>query len=181
MAWSNKLSLVDRFMRSVSPEPNTGCWIWTLYLRRGYGQFRMTSNPSDTAPGAHRAAWLLFRGPIPDGLNVCHQCDVRCCVNPDHLFLGTDFDNMSDAAQKGRMDWKTPHRPGLPRGEKHPRAKLTEAQVQEIRQSPMSGVDAAKLYGVSGRTISRIRRNEKWQHLKPPPPPQHVSSSPEQA
>ncbi len=160
-----KAAPIDRFMRHVSPEPNSGCWLWTGFLHKGYGHFRMTTDTNDTQPPAHRAAWALFVGAIPDALIVCHRCDVRCCVNPEHLFLGTYADNMQDASKKGRMDWKSSVRPGLPRGEHHHDAKLSPRDVIEIRSSPASGSEAAERYGVTQVTISRIRRRLTWRHI----------------
>src|SRR3990167_3892348 len=88
------------FEDSYMPEPNTGCWLWTGATRYdGYGTRPWRGK---TSAQAHRIAWEVFRGPIPDGLQVLHRCDVRCCVNPDHLFLGTQLDNMRDMIQKGR-------------------------------------------------------------------------------
>ena len=88
------------FEERYEPEPNTGCWLWNRREGNGgYGQFRFESKLT----GAHRASWLLHRGPIPAGMWVLHKCDVRCCVNPDHLFLGTHTDNMADAKSKGSM------------------------------------------------------------------------------
>lgn len=91
---------VLRFMSHVSPEPNTGCWLWTsIDDGRGvYGRFWY----GDRIIGAHRAAWLLFRGEIPPALDVLHRCDTPPCVNPAHLFLGTDQDNADDMKRKGR-------------------------------------------------------------------------------
>ncbi len=85
---------------------------------------------------------------------MLHKCDVRCCVNPDHLFLGTYADNNLDARLKGR------HR--APKGTAHPKAKLTLEQVAHIRQRVMRGVDYARLYGVSKVAISRIHTGKNW-------------------
>src|ERR1700746_1830085 len=87
------------FERHWIPEPNSGCWLWTGAVARfGHGSFR---HEGKTAV-AHRVAWKLYRGPIPADLQVCHHCDVACCVKPDHLFLGTQKDNLDDCASKGR-------------------------------------------------------------------------------
>jgi len=88
-----------RFLRYVSPEPTSGCWLWAKTLSRfGYGMFRIKRE----SYLAHRYSWTLHRGPIPVGLWVLHRCDVPACVNPGHLFLGTHQDNMDDMKRKGR-------------------------------------------------------------------------------
>lgn len=146
----------ERFAALHTPEPNSGCWLWDGHLSRrtGYGQFRI--DPADIGIPAHRAAWLMHKGPIPPGMCVCHKCDERSCVNPDHLFLGTQADNMRDASAKGRMAWSLPR--ALPTGEDHHMAKLTSSDVAHIRASHKTGVSLAKRYGISGNGISRIRR-----------------------
>lgn len=96
--------VTKRLLRHCIPEPNSGCWLWTGTLKKpvrglGYGHFRV----SGKTKVAHRVSWEIFRGPIPDGLCVCHKCDVSICVNPDHLFLGTRLDNIEDMVAKGRQ------------------------------------------------------------------------------
>ncbi len=91
---------LQRFHRMTSPEPTSGCWLWLGTMAKGgYGGFRLSGESMITA---HRASYKLHRGPIADGLHVCHSCDVKCCVNPAHLFLGTNDDNVRDKMQKGR-------------------------------------------------------------------------------
>lgn len=94
--------MMERFMAKVSPEPNTGCWLWTAASTgHGYGLISLSFSKNDLA---HRTSWRLFHGPIPDGLWVLHKCDVPSCVNPAHLFLGTQTDNMIDASEKKRIN-----------------------------------------------------------------------------
>jgi len=89
----------ERFWRQVQKDVD-GCWLWTGRPVQGYGRFRPSSR--GTKIGAHRYSWELHVGPIPDGLDVCHRCDVPLCIRPDHLFLGTHADNMADMVAKGR-------------------------------------------------------------------------------
>lgn len=92
----------EAFEQRHIPEPNSGCWLWVGAANRdGYGLF-CGSRKGKAQHLAHRISWELFRGPIPQGVEVCHRCDVRCCVNPDHLFLATHTDNMADMYRKGR-------------------------------------------------------------------------------
>jgi hypothetical protein len=160
-----QLTVKERFENKFIPEPNSGCWIWTAYLypNTGYGQFRMSSNPNDASTGAHRASWIIHCGDIPDGMIVCHRCDNRCCVNPDHLFLGSYSDNLMDASKKGRIQWKGKRDLGnFQRAETHHQAKLNWDAVNEIRSSREPDNFFVKKYGVSFPTIKRIRSFKTW-------------------
>jgi hypothetical protein len=85
---------IQKFMRHVSKDVS-GCWLWIGVIHKyGYGKY--------CGKSAHRLSWLYFRGEIPEGMSICHHCDVRNCVNPDHLFVGTQGDNVRDAWAKGR-------------------------------------------------------------------------------
>src|ERR1039458_1684911 len=93
-------TLWNRFHSKFQPVTESGCWIWMGAIAGGnYGSMRVTST---TTESAHRVAWKLYKGPIPDGIFVCHTCDVMACVNPSHLWLGTHTQNMRDSMAKGR-------------------------------------------------------------------------------
>ncbi len=99
-------TLEDRFNEKWTPEPFSGCWLWTAgVMVGGYGQIfiRSLDDGRKKFDGAHRVSWRLFKGEIPEGMFVCHRCDTQSCVNPDHLFLGTAADNTRDSIQKGRF------------------------------------------------------------------------------
>ena len=154
--WAKAPPAIDRFEKKYIPEPNTGCWLWTATGdEKGYGHFRYKGRPQK----AHRASWMLHRGEIPDGMLVCHHCDTPACVNPDHLFLGTNDDNMRDRQEKGRQA----------RGERAPTAVLTEREVSAIRllsdKHDIPKADIAEAFGVGGSTIGAIVRRKTWTHL----------------
>lgn len=93
---------VIRFHQNYIPEPMSGCWLWTGFEHHnGYGGLMI----KNVTVLAHRLSWQIHNGPIPKGLCVCHKCDTPFCVNPDHLFLGTNKDNIHDAIRKGRIDF----------------------------------------------------------------------------
>jgi hypothetical protein len=145
-----------RFDAQHTPEPNSGCFLWTGYLApNGYGELRIDGSKMS----AHRASWVLHRGQIPGGMFVCHKCDNRACVNPDHLFLGTQKDNMRDAASKGRMN---PNQ----KGERNRAAKLKQDDVLFIRKSSERGVALALRFNVSQALVTMIRKGRVWNHIQ---------------
>ena len=120
----------------------------------GYGMFYPTSKQA----AAHRSSWELEHGPIPKGLCVLHTCDVRLCVNPRHLWLGTRGDNNRDRAEKGRSSDR--------RGELNPNTKLCAEQVREIRTTEATSDELARTYGVARRTINNILSYATWKELR---------------
>jgi hypothetical protein len=115
------------------------------------------SMPEAPERGAHRAAYAAFRGDIPPGRKVLHRCDTPLCVNPDHLWLGSNTDNMRDMAEKGRTGVKT--------GEGNPMSKMTRASVEELRGRPrFDGCISqwSREHGVSRRAIAFALRGDTW-------------------
>lgn len=151
------------FWRRVEIRGPDECWPWSD--RRsplGYGIFYCTNQGMRPA---HRVSYLLEHGAIPEGRPlVLHTCDNPPCCNPAHLYAGTQLDNMHDKVQRGRCRGGSP---GL-KGEKHGRAKLTEAQVREMRRRAAAGetrVHLAACYGVSPSTVDAIVGRRNWTHI----------------
>lgn len=144
-----------RFLsRLPLPNPHTGCIEAPWYKSRiGYVRFRLNRSKIVLA---HRLAYEIGIGPIADGLLVCHRCDNRSCVNPEHLFLGTQADNMADMNAKGRGGWKT--------GSQHHRAKISDDDVREIRRSKglLRQADLAARFGITQGAVSKIQRGDRW-------------------
>lgn len=157
-----------RFMAKVYPEPNSGCWLWDgLIGSHGYGI--VSQRPTKLA---HRVSHEMHIGQIPDGMYVCHRCDVRACVSPSHLFAGTQLENMADMRSKGRaaVGERNGHRlhPGIAKGARNGFAKLNDERVRHIRELAGAGVrqrEIARREGVSDATVSMIVTRKYWSHI----------------
>jgi hypothetical protein len=169
-------SRVDKSGPIPSHVPHLGnCWIWRGSKARGYGHFaeRRATGKLGTTP-THRFAWRLAYGPIPEGLFVLHKCDVRACVRPDHLFLGTAKDNADDMIAKGRaklIDESGARRVGTKqvRGTEHGSAKLDESAVVAIRDAYAAAegsyTELASRFGTSWSNVRLIVKGRTWKHL----------------
>lgn len=180
-----RLSVEERFWSKVKKERAKGCWNWTAgQIGDGYGEFHAFGERR-----AHRVSWVLHFEEIPPGLSVLHKCDNPLCIRPDHLFLGTQQDNMTDMVNKGRQ--ATGDKSGarlyperMARGERHGlrihpelaakgekigASKLTTSLVREIRiayeQRIMDQRQLAQEYGVCQRTINCVVNRINWRHV----------------
>lgn len=149
-----------RFREKVNK--TEGCWLWTAGVnRQGYGLFNRATKPSKCVL-AHRYSYELAHGPLAQSACVLHRCDNPRCVRPDHLFLGTRTDNADDKVAKGRQRG--------PKGERHPKAKVTEAVVRSIRRDFAAGgvskSELARRYKLANRTAHAIISGETWAHIE---------------
>lgn len=140
--------------RSGGPD---SCWEWKGGIAGrvrdpGYGAIWWRGKQHR----AHRLMWIVTNGPIPDGLHCCHKCDNTKCINPAHIFLGTDADNHRDRDAKGRGPLGKPNRRG---------ARLTDAQVVAVRQDPRPREKIAADYGISGAHVSNIKLGKRRRYV----------------
>lgn len=161
------MTLEERFWQKVDRGSADECWEWTAYVMpEGYGQIG-SDGPTKGSRMllAHRVSYELHFGPIPKGEGyhgtvIRHTCDNRSCVNPNHLKLGTQADNLQDMRDKGRQN----------RGDRNAQSKLTEEQVLEIRKrhslGNISQALLARDFGVRKNTINRIINRKTWTHLE---------------
>lgn len=136
------------------------CWLWTAGTdATNYGTLRWNGKKDRT----HRVSWTLANGPVPRGMHVLHHCDVKLCVRPDHLFLGTQGDNNRDMWSKHRENMC-----GLfkLRGEQHARSKLTDAAVRTIRERGRTVRELARQFNVSIAAIEAVLYGKTWRHVK---------------
>jgi hypothetical protein len=172
--------LEERFWEKVTIVGLDECWLWVGGVFRNgmhYGQFQYEGRPHN----AHRIAWVLTNGEIPTGVRVLHSCDNPPCVNPRHLFLGSDADNMKDMATKGRGRLQRPfnravgdrhgmhlHPERVRRGEAHPRSILTDEVVLEVRRLHREGTkqsDLSRQFGIEKTVLSKVVNRRTWRHL----------------
>lgn len=148
------VKLERRFWAKVSK--TDGCWLWTAAQSTGgYGKFGEYSGSSVKTWNAHRLAWVLTSGPIAPGLEVCHRCNVKLCVRPDHLYLAEHRQNSADAARDGLYAV----------GERHPDAKLTNSDVAELRRLYAAGhttVELGRRFGIHSVQVSVVARGNGW-------------------
>lgn len=154
-----KRSPIERLLPRLSPEPNSGCWLWTGNCNhKGYGQIGVGAH---SMKATHRISYSYFKGEIPSGMQVLHSCDTPCCCNPDHLSIGTHQDNIDDKMRKGR------HGAGRTgsHGEANGLAKLSAEQVRHIKRRELRGSDYAALYGISKSAVSAILCGKTWRSV----------------
>ena len=146
------MTIEDRFLEKTVVVGD--CWEWQGSVTvSGYGQFSIRSRGFR----AHRIAYELFVGPIPNGLLVCHKCDNTKCVNPNHLFVGSSQDNTDDMIAKGRT--------GGMKGEAHPFAKLSEEDICSIRVMTGTCKEIGAQFDIGPMQVSRIKRKQRWGHV----------------
>lgn len=160
MKFVRRFSMLERFEDKYIPEPNSGCWLWLgMVSSGGYG--RVWDDSLGRNNTATHVAWRLYLDKtVPVGLCLCHKCDIRCCVNPDHLFVGTYKDNFDDMVSKGRFIHA--------RGERIGGVKLSERIVRSVLLDPRPNTHIARELGVASSTIDRIKRGDSWTHVELP-------------
>ena len=144
-------------------EKTESCWTWKGPRNAsGYGILRGRDCPSTLA---HRTVYEVFVGPIPDGFCVCHHCDNPPCVNPSHLWIGTNIDNVRDMVSKNRQSRVGTN---FKKGEERVQSKLVTPQVLQIRERALAGESHRKLaqeFGISNAQVSNIRTGKSWSHV----------------
>ena len=155
-------TLKERFDKSYIVNKATGCWEWDCQLfSTGYGKIEYNDEIGKRkCTPAHRLSYRLYKGEIKDALQVCHKCDNRKCVNPEHLWLGTQKENTDDMVKKGRGNKAS--------GEKNGMSKLTLENVKEIKNMLMKNItyqEIANMFHVSKSCINDIKSKRRWKYV----------------
>lgn len=141
-------SLKNRFESKI--EKTSSCWLWKGALTRGgYGHIRYKRKDGWCMLRSNRAAWIIYNGEIPKNKHVCHTCDNVLCVNPEHLWLGSNLDNTKDKCSKGRHNW------GI-------KSKINKEIAAKIRQTSGTNKQIGKLFNISATEVSLIKNNKRW-------------------
>lgn len=155
-----KEQAISKFWSRVRIGEGDGCWEWIGGKGKGYGAQWF----SGKLWLAHRLMYVFSKGEIPEGMMVCHSCDNPGCVNPSHLWIGTNSDNQKDASQKGRSN-----HPDYA-GEKNPRSKITEKDVLTIRklgeEGKLSRAEISEMFSLSQSQIDRIIYYQEWKSVQ---------------
>ncbi len=153
-------SLKEYLKANIKIDQN-GCWIWQGKTYEGYGQTSARDSGIPHSTGiAHRFAFVEWNGPIPEGLLICHKCNVKACINPEHLYAGTHADNSRDASLNGTNGLK---------GSRNHNAKLNERHVREIRRLAKCGLThraIAERFVVSVSMVDYICSRKSWKHIQ---------------
>lgn len=151
-------TLKQRLLSNIVVDVETGCWNWLKYKdKNGYGHMKVLGK----SELVHRMAYQELVGELPSHMFVCPKCDNPSCLNPDHLFIGTNQDNINDKVAKNRQS-----KIGQQKGSKHSLAKLTEVDIVDIRTSGLSQNKLALIYGVTQSNISHIQNKITWSHVQ---------------
>ncbi len=145
--------LLEKIEQNTIRLPESGCWIWMSTIEKtGYGRVCSGKKPFY----AHRVSYEQKYGSIPNGMMALHHCDVKSCVNPDHIFIGTQQENMIDKVSKNRQA----------KGASHGNAKLTEDQAREIKFSSETSIKLAAKFNYPASMIREIKNGNLWKHLE---------------
>jgi hypothetical protein len=146
------------FSKSFSPEPNTGCWIWTGYIGvGGYGHMSVRNRKKTDHKYAHRHSFERSNGPVPHGMIVLHSCDNRWCVNPEHLSVGTHQENMDDMVSRGRS---------LVNNKNSAKIDIETARKVYMATLLYSQTEVARQFSISQPLVSMIRNGRVWPEVK---------------
>jgi predicted XRE-type DNA-binding protein len=152
--------ILEDVWKFVEKKSEDECWLWSGHILKNYGKFFINGYMLSS----HRVVYELVNGKIPDGMLVCHTCDIPLCHNPNHLFLGTHKDNTFDMIKKGRQN--------TPKGENAGLSKLKESDIINIRSLYATGLyfqkEIAELFKVDSTAISRIVNKKRWRHIEYP-------------